>query len=194
MRNEPFWTKLGFESLVLTTKGRISKELKKRMAGIRAIFCEADGILTNGKISFDTNAKEYKQFHVKDSTIIPYLRKSGIITGVISARESDAVNRWCADLKMEFCHQGILDKVQTVEKLAKHYRLKLKEVAFIGGDLSDLGVFRIVGLSVAPGDAPGYIRKESDLVTVTKGGGGVFRELADIILTARGELKEIIAG
>jgi len=176
----------------LATKGRISKELKKRMMGIRAIFCEADGILTNGKISYEADGKEYKQFHVKDSAIIPYLRKSGIITGVISGRESDVVNRWCADLKMEFCHQGILDKVQTVEKLAKHYQLKLKEVAFIGSDLSDLRVFRTVGISVTPGDALDYIRRESDLVLLTKGGGGVFRELADIVLAVQGELKKIV--
>lgn len=156
------------------------------MVGIRAILCEADGVLTNGRISYDANAKEYKQFHVKDGVIIPYLRKSGIITGVISGRESDAVNRWCADLKMEFCHQGILDKVQTVEKLTKHYKLKLKEVAFIGSDLNDLGVFRVVGLSVTPADALDYIRRESDLTMTSKGGGGVFRELADIILAVKG--------
>lgn len=177
----------------MATKGRISKELKKRLGGIRAIFCEADGILTNGKISYDANAKESKQFHARDGAIIPYLRKSGIITGVISCRESDAVNRWCADLKMEFCHQGVLDKVHTVEKLAKHYRLKLKEVAYIGCDISDLPIFRIVGLSVAPGDALDYIRREGDLTMTTKGGCGVLRELADIVLAAKGELRRILS-
>ncbi len=170
----------------------MSKELRKRASGIKAIFCEADGILTNGKISYDANGKETKQFNTKDSAIIPHLRKSGIITGVISSRESDLVKRWCADLRMEFCHQGILDKLQTVEKLAAHYRLKLKEVAFLGSDVSDLAVFQNVGLGVTAADALDYIRKASDLVTITKGGSGVFRELADFILAARGELKTVI--
>lgn len=178
----------------MALKGGTSKVLKKRAASIKAIFCEADGILTNGKISYDVNGKELKQFHVKDGVIIPYLRKSGIITGVISSRESDVVKRWCADLRMEFCHQGILDKLQTVEKLAAHYHLKLKEVAFIGSDVSDLKVFQTVGLGVTPADAPDYIRKASDLVAVTKGGSGVFREIADLVLAAQGELKRIIAG
>ena len=173
-------------------KSKFSKDLKKKVAGIRGIFCESDGILTNGKVIYDPSGKGSKQFHFRDSAIIPYLRMAGVVTGVVSGRESDTVSRWCADLKMEFCHQGILDKVSTVEKLAEHYKLKLKEVAFIGDDLSDRGVFRIVGLSVCPADALAYVKQSADLVTFAKGGSGVLRELADLVLTARGDLQRIL--
>jgi len=169
----------------LAPKGKISGDTKRRLAGLKAIFLEADGVLTNGKIILDLNGKEYKQFHFRDAAIVSPLQKAGVVIGVVSARESGTVTRWCADLRMDFCHQGILDKVATVSKLAAHYRLKLKDVAFIGSDLSDVPVLKMVGLSVTAADAPDYVKRACDFVTRTKGGNGVLRELAELILHKR---------
>jgi 3-deoxy-D-manno-octulosonate 8-phosphate phosphatase (KDO 8-P phosphatase) len=77
----------------------------------------------------------------------------------------------------------------TFEKLVKHYNLKSKEVAFIGDDINDLVVFKIAGLSVCPCDTFDYIKDRVDLVTNTKGGRGVLREVADLVLAARGEFE-----
>lgn len=180
-----FFPKLGRKSTPLAQKDKISGDVKRRLAGLKAVFLEADGVLTNGKIIYDLKGTEYKQFHFRDGVIVSPLQKAGLVVGVISARESGTVTRWCADLRMDFCHQGILDKVSTVSKLAAHYHLKLKEVAFIGSDLGDVPVLEMVGLGVAAADAPDYVRKACDLVTRTKGGNGVFRELADMILLKR---------
>jgi 3-deoxy-D-manno-octulosonate 8-phosphate phosphatase (KDO 8-P phosphatase) len=169
----------------LAQKGKISGDVKRRLADLKAIFMEADGVLTNGKIIYDLNGTEYKQFHFRDGAAVSPLQKAGLVVGVVSARESGTVTRWCADLRMDFCHQGILDKVSTVSKLAAHYRFKLKEVAFIGSDLSDVPVLEMVGLAVAAADAPDYVRKVCDLITRAKGGNAVFREVADLILQKR---------
>ena len=180
-----FFPKLERKSTPLAQKGKISGDLKRRLAGLKAIFLEVDGVLTNGKIIYDLDGREYKQFHFRDGAIAPRLQKAGLVVGVVSARESGTVTRWCADLRMDFFHQGILDKVSTVSKLAAHYRLKLKEVAFIGSDFADIPVLDMVGLGVAAADAPDYVRRACDLITRTKGGNGVFRELADLIIQKR---------
>ncbi len=177
-----FFPKLGRKSTPLAQKGKISGDIKRRLAGLRAIIMEADGVLTNGKLIYDLNGTEYKQFHFRDAAAVSPLQKSGLVVGVVSARESGTVSRWCADLRMDFCHQGILDKVSTVSKLAAHYHLKLKEVAFIGSDLNDVPVLEMVGLSVTAADAPDYVKKACDLVTRAKGGNGVFREIVDLLL------------
>lgn len=153
---------------------------------VKAIFFDVDGVLTDGKIIYDDAGRELKQFNVKDGAIIKYLRKAGVVTGVISGRESAAVSKRISELKIDFCHQGILDKGDVCKKLAKHYNLKLKEVAFIGDDLPDVAAFEVVGLSVCPADAPYYIRAKADIVTRAKGGDGVLREFADLVLEAKG--------
>lgn len=163
-----------------------SKQQIKKASLVKAIFFDVDGVLTDGKIIYDDNGKEIKTFHVKDGLIISYLKKAGIITGAISGRESAAVTRRFAELKIDFCHQGIVDKAMVFDKLMAHYKLKPKEVAYIGDDLNDLPVFRLAGFAVCPSDTFDYIKARADFVTQAKGGEGVLREVADLVLHARG--------
>lgn len=171
-----------------------SKDQIKKASNIQAIFFDVDGVLTDGRIIYDDTGREIKKFNVKDGLIIGYLKKAGIITGAISGRESPAVAKRCAELKVDFCHQAIVDKAGTFEKLIKHYKLKHKEVAFIGDDINDLEVFRLAGFSICPADTYDYIKEQADLVTRAKGGGGVLREVGDLVLDAKGILEKIIKG
>ena len=173
---------------------RYSKEQIKKASLIKAIFFDVDGVLTDGKIIYDETGKEIKTFHVKDGLIISYLKKAGILTGAISGRESAAVTKRCAELKIDFCHQGIVDKAMVFEKLLAHYKLKSKEVAFIGDDLNDLPVFKVAGLAVCPADTYDYIKARVDLVTTAKGGEGVVREVADLVLEAKGMFEKWLKG
>ncbi|MBT1704865.1 KdsC family phosphatase [Chryseosolibacter indicus] len=177
-----------------TTLPRYSKDQVKKASLIKAIFFDVDGVLTDGRINYDDSGREIKSFNVKDGLIISYLKKAGIITGAISGRDSPAVARRCAELKIDFCHQGIIDKASTFEKLMKHYKLKTKEVVFIGDDINDLPVLRMAGFSVCPADTYDYIKEQVDLVTYAKGGSGVLREVGDLVLASKGILEKIVKG
>jgi 3-deoxy-D-manno-octulosonate 8-phosphate phosphatase (KDO 8-P phosphatase) len=171
---------------------RYTKEQIKKAAQIRALFFDVDGVLTDGRIIYDETGKEIKNFNVKDGQIMSHLKKTGIIIGAISGRDSVVTANRAAELKFDFCHQGIVDKASVVEKLAKHYKLKLKEVAYVGDDIIDLSVFKIVGLAVCPLDTFEYIQDKVDVVSVWKGGEGVVREVGDLVLAARGEFEKIL--
>jgi 3-deoxy-D-manno-octulosonate 8-phosphate phosphatase (KDO 8-P phosphatase) len=171
---------------------KYSKEQVKKAAQIKALFFDVDGVLTDGKIVYDETGKEIKRFNVKDGQIVAYLKKSGLIVGAISGRESATTAKRAAELKLDFCHQGIVDKATVVEKLAKHYEIKLKDIAYIGDDVNDVKVFDIVGLPVCPADTFDYIKDRVKLVTKVKGGQGVLREVADLVLAARGEFEKIL--
>jgi 3-deoxy-D-manno-octulosonate 8-phosphate phosphatase (KDO 8-P phosphatase) len=168
-----------------------NKEQIKKAASIRAIFFDVDGVLTDSRITYDETGKEIKNFNVKDGQIISYLKKAGIVVGAISGRESAATAKRSSELKLDFCHQAILDKADTFRKLVEHYKFRNKEVAFIGDDINDLPVFELAGLSVCPADTFAYIKEQVDLVTFAKGGRGVLREVADLVLAARGEFEKI---
>jgi 3-deoxy-D-manno-octulosonate 8-phosphate phosphatase (KDO 8-P phosphatase) len=171
-----------------------SKAQVKKAKNIKAIFFDIDGVLSDGKIIYDESGKEIKNFSVKDGYIIKHLKKVGIIVGAISGRDSGATQKRCAELKLDFCHQGIVDKASTFEKLVKHYNLKSKEVAFIGDDINDLCVFKLAGFSICPADTFKYIKERTDLTTYAKGGEGVLREVADLVLASRGEFEECLKG
>lgn len=168
-----------------------TKEQVKKASTVRAIVFDVDGVLTDGRIIYDETGREIKNFSVKDGYIISYLKKAGIIVGIISGRESGATAKRAAELKLDFCHQGILDKADTLRKLMQHYQLKQKEVAYIGDDINDLGAFQLAGLSVCPADTYAYVKERADMVTTAKGGRGVLREVADMVLSARGEFEKL---
>lgn len=168
------------------------KALIKKAKDIRAIFFDVDGVLTDGKIIYDDAGRELKQFNVKDGQIISHLKKAEIIVGAISGRESSTVAKRASELKLDFCHQGILDKLAAFNKLIEYHKLKRKEVCYIGDDINDISVLAACGLSVCPSDAPVYIREEVELVTGARGGEGVLREVADFMLAAKNKLDKIV--
>lgn len=171
---------------------KYTKTLIRRASDIKAIFFDVDGVLTDGKIIYDSDGKELKQFNVKDGQIISHLRKAGIVVGAISGRDSAAVTKRCTELKLDFCHQGILDKAEVFKKLAAYHKLKKKEVIYIGDDINDLGPLKLSGLAVCPADAPVYLKNLVDFTTKAKGGEGVLREVADLVLAAKGILAKIL--
>lgn len=171
---------------------KYTKEQVKKAQDIKAIFFDVDGVLTDGRIIYDNAGNETKQFNVKDGYIISHLKKAGIIVGIITGRDSKVVSNRAAELKLDFCHQGIVDKLAVFEKLLEFHKLKKKQVAYIGDDINDLGALKNCGLAVCPADAMSYVKEQSDLVTQVKGGQGVVREVADLVLAARGEMSKIL--
>ena len=171
---------------------KYSKDQIKKAAQIKAIFFDVDGVLTDGRIIYDETGKEIKNFNVKDGYIISHLKKAGILVGIITGRDSKVVSNRAAELKLDFCHQGIVDKYSVFEKLIDFHKLKKKHVAYIGDDINDLGVLRACGLSVCPADALDYVKSEVDIITSSKGGEGVVREISDLILASKGILDKIL--
>jgi 3-deoxy-D-manno-octulosonate 8-phosphate phosphatase (KDO 8-P phosphatase) len=168
------------------------KELVKKAFQIKALIFDVDGVLTNGKIIYDESGKEIKAFNVKDGLIVAHLRKANILAGAISGRESATVSKRASELKFDFCHQGIVDKASVFLKLIEYYGLKKKETAYIGDDINDVSVLRQAGLSFCPADAPIYVRKVAHVTTVAKGGQGVMREAADLLLASRGYFEKML--
>lgn len=172
--------------------GKYSKEQIKKAAQIKALFFDVDGVLTDGGIIYDDTGREIKKFNVKDGYIVSHLKKAGIIVGIITGRESKIVSNRAAELKLDFCHQGIMDKYAVFEKLVDFHKLKRKQVAYIGDDINDLKALQNCGLSACPADAPDYVKNQVDIITRAKGGEGVAREVSDLILASKGILDKIL--
>jgi 3-deoxy-D-manno-octulosonate 8-phosphate phosphatase KdsC-like HAD superfamily phosphatase len=60
-------------------------------------------------------------------------------------------------------------------------------VAFIGDDINDLSLLKVVGFSGAPANAPEYIKKYAKYVTTKLGGEGAFREFVEAVLNVHND-------
>lgn len=165
---------------------------KEKSKKIKAILFDVDGVLTDGGIIYDNNGLEYKRYNVKDGQIISHLKRLGFIVGAITGRESDVVKNRCVELKLDFHKHGIKDKLEEYNNFQKMYNLKDEEIAYIGDDIIDLSILTRCGLSATPNDARIYMKENVDIITDSKGGEGVFRDVADYILEAQDILQQLI--
>ena len=79
-----------------------------------------------------------------------------------------------------------------MKTLKKSILLRDAQIAYIGDDIIDLSILIRCGLSATPNDAREYIKNEVDIVTSTKGGEGVLRDIADYILDAQDLLQQLL--
>lgn len=174
------------------TKKDITDEIFEKAKKVKFLILDVDGVLTSGGIVSDNENNELKIFNVKDGHGIVMLHKSGINTGVITARQSRAVERRMKELGIKEIHQGVREKLKTFNEIVEKYSLKKQEIAAMGDDIVDLSILSRAGFSVAPQDAHEEVKKRVHYVTEHKSGQGAVRELCDIVLKAKGVMDKFI--
>ncbi len=160
-----------------------------RAARVRLACFDIDGTLTDGRLTFDTDGRESKTFHVHDGMGLVMLRKAGIEVAFITARASTVVERRGAELGLSEVHTAVADKLATVRDIAARLALTLDEVAFMGDDLPDLRAMLQVGFAVAPASAHAWVRDRAHWVTAARAGDGAGRELCDLLLHAQDKTR-----
>ncbi|GAB4436988.1 MAG: HAD hydrolase family protein [bacterium] len=159
---------------------------------VKLLLMDVDGVLTDGRIIYDSDGRELKFFHVRDGHGLKLISRYGVKTGIITGRNSSIVNKRAAELGIEIVYQNAKDKKVVIEEILKEQKLKPEEVAYIGDDIVDIPVFRRVGFRVTVPDAPYEVRDEVDYITLNYAGKGAVREVCEIILKAKGLWVEII--
>ena len=65
-------------------------ELRTVAAGIRLLVLDVDGVLTDGRLHYDSDGRETKSFHVRDGYGLQQVLAAGLLVAVISGRRSAA--------------------------------------------------------------------------------------------------------
>lgn len=149
---------------------------------IKLVAFDVDGVLTDGSLTFDKDGNELKTFNAKDGQGIVNLNKSGIITAIITARESGAVKYRAENLKITELHQGSKNKIATLENIMQKYGITFDEIAYMGDDLPDICILEKVKLKGCPNDAVEEVKAVANFVSSKNGGRGAVREFCDYIL------------
>jgi 3-deoxy-D-manno-octulosonate 8-phosphate phosphatase (KDO 8-P phosphatase) len=153
---------------------------------VRFLAMDVDGVLTDGRIVFDSQGHEWKNFHVHDGQGIALAHRAGLHIAWISGRESAAVQQRANELQVVWVQQRVADKVQVLQTLLEQTGVPMTATAYIGDDLGDLPLLRRVGLPIAVANALPEVRACAAWITHRAGGQGAVREVIDGILRAQG--------
>lgn len=164
-----------------------------RARKVNLILMDVDGTLTDGTLYVLPDGEEVKAYHVRDGLGIILAHLAGLKTGIITGKTSRALEIRAGRLGLQELHQGILDKKKVLLDIAERHNLDLAEIAFIGDDLGDLEVMKMVGFPAAVADAHPAIRKVARFRCSRPGGRGAVREVIELILKAQGRWKTLAA-
>lgn len=154
----------------------------EKIANIKLVGLDVDGVLTTGKIILDENGSEYKIFDAKDGFAVKIAIEKGIEIALISGRSSKAVNHRAEELGIAEVHQGIRNKVKVLNKIRISKDVEWGKILYMGDDLNDKEVMKKVGLACAPQDGSKEIKKIADYITENKGGEGAVKEVIKNLL------------
>lgn len=149
---------------------------------IRLFLTDCDGCLTDGGMYYTENGDEIKKFNAIDGMGLRLLREAGIRTGMVTGEKRELNLRRATKVKMDFYIDGCQDKVAAVKQLCEENAIDLSQIAYIGDDINDYEIMKLVGISACPASAQKKIKEVAGIVLSKNGGQGAVREFAELIL------------
>lgn len=153
---------------------------------IKLLILDNDGVLTDGRIVYDDNQVESKNFSAKDGLGIRLLQQTDLKLAIITGRSSRILEKRCQDLTIEYLFQSVRNKLKKTEELLADFGLNWENVAYLGDDWNDYPVQKKCGISAVPADAFPALKEKVDVVLSRDGGKGAVREFIELILKEQG--------
>jgi len=183
-----------------------SAKLSAKARRVRLLLLDVDGVLTDGRLYIGeadlgdgrAAAVEVKAFHIQDGHGMKIAARGGLQVGWVSSRYSAVTTRRAQELGVNLLAQPARGqkpppaKLEAVRRMAKQIGVGLDEVCFLGDDLVDLPVLRVVGLPAAVADAVAEVRAAAAYVTRRPGGQGAVREMIELVLKAQGRWNGLV--
>jgi len=165
--------------------------VEHRASRIKLLLMDCDGVLTDGRI-WIVDGDDQKTFNTRDGLGLELLHRAGISSGIISGRESSAVQQRAEALGVLFIYQAVENKVAAFEQILAKAAMKPSEVAYIGDDLNDIPLLRRSELAVAVADATEETKRHAHYVTRAAGGDGAVRETIELNLKEQNRWDDLV--
>ena len=153
-----------------------------KVKNIKMLVMDVDGIMTDSRIILGSDGEWKRFFSVRDGIGIHFLRKQGYKTGVITGSCSPDVRKRMEHLKIDYFFENKRDKAPAFEELKAQSGFTNNEISYIGDDIYDVPLLKVVGFSATVPEAVEEVKKECDYITSRHGGYGAVRDLCHIIL------------
>ena len=163
----------------------------EKLAKIRAVILDIDGVLTDGRVGYDGVGK-VKFFNYRDGHWIKLALRAGLLVGVLSGAQCPANRQRADELGFSFCYEGVKDKLEGFERVLSEWKLAPEECMYMGDDVIDMPPMRRAGVAVAVADAVPELDEVADWRTRLGGGHGAVCEAIRELLIAQGKLDQVL--
>jgi 3-deoxy-D-manno-octulosonate 8-phosphate phosphatase (KDO 8-P phosphatase) len=160
----------------------MEKSYKEIMRQISTFIFDVDGVLTDGTVTIFPNGELIRSMHTKDGFALKTAVDKGYNICIISGGTNDAVKMRLKGLGITDIYLGAHNKTDQLKEFLDIYNIDAKQVLYMGDDIPDLPVMKMVGLPACPNDAVQEIQNISIYISQKKGGKGCVRDVIEQVL------------
>ncbi|MEZ4873920.1 MAG: HAD-IIIA family hydrolase [Flavobacteriaceae bacterium] len=165
----------------------LEKSYKEYLQHITTFVFDVDGVLTDGTVLVNTDGALLRNMNIKDGFALKTAIDKGYNLCVISGGSNEGVRKRLEGLGVMEVHLGTHHKIGTLETYFSKHNIKPENVLYMGDDLPDYTVMKMVGLPCCPQDAVPEIKQISKYISHKKGGKGCVRDVIEQVLKVQGK-------
>ena len=154
---------------------------------IKALFFDVDGVLSCETIQMSSDGEPMRTVNIKDGYAIQFAVKCGLHIAIITGGRTEAIRYRYEKLGVKDIYLGASVKIKQYDELLQKYDLKPEEVLYMGDDIPDFEVLKLVGLPCCPADAAPEIKSICKYISQREGGHGCGRDVIEQVLRAQGK-------
>ncbi len=160
---------------------------KEKLTKVKAFVFDVDGVFTDGCLTPLADGDFLRAYYARDGYAVTYAISEGYKIYIITGGRGEILKQRFTMLKVTGLYSNVADKCAVLAEIARKEGLDLADTVYVGDDIPDLGVMRMVGLPVCPADACHEIIEASVYVSQYPGGRGCVRDIIEQVLRAQGK-------
>ena len=168
----------------------MSKSYKELMNEITTFILDVDGVLTDGTINVTQTGEMLRNMNIRDGYAMKAAVENGYTVCIISGGSNEGVRVRLRNLGITDIHLGVSDKVETFKEFIDIYNIQPEQVLYMGDDIPDYHVMKLVGLPTCPQNAAPEIKALSKYISHKDGGKGCVRDVIEQVMKVQHKWME----
>lgn len=165
----------------------MNKNYKEILNHITTFIFDVDGVLTDSSVHVTESGEMLRVMNIRDGFAMKAALESGYNVCIISGGNNEGVRIRLRNLGITDIHLASPNKVETFKEYIDLYAIKPEEVLYMGDDIPDYHVMKLVGLPTCPQDASPEIKAISKYISHKNGGKGAVREVIEQVMKVQGK-------
>ncbi|MFD2540717.1 KdsC family phosphatase [Lacinutrix gracilariae] len=163
------------------------KSYKEYLNQITTFIFDVDGVLTDGTVTVTTSGEMLRTMSIKDGYALKTAIDKGYHVCIISGGSNEGVRKRLEGLGITDIYLGAHNKIDQLHTYLEQEGLQLENALYMGDDIPDFPVMKLVGMPCCPQDAVPEIKGISKYVSHKNGGKGAARDVIEQVLKVQGK-------
>lgn len=158
------------------------KSYKEYLEHISTFIFDVDGVLTDGSVTLSTDGELLRTMNTKDGYALKTAVDGGYNVCIISGGKNEMVRGRLKGLGITDIYLGAHNKIEQLDEYLDIYNIDPSNCLYMGDDIPDIPVMKLVGLPTCPQDACPEVKQISKYISHKNGGKGAVRDVIEQVM------------